>query len=851
MGEPAYVAVNRRLRPLRFAFLVRPDDSESLLKAIQLNTCLWGGRFNPIIPVFRRLPGGWSDDLFERHPEISKQLTARAKRRIRRFRTHAREFVRGYLDAFEPDYLVEMTPGLAKDVTFEESLILKPDQIIPPEGAYPSDLRVGLSVLSLYQNLYGQQFRFVEKQPPRVVTARASKGSLSLFVAACFGSFPSIGELARFGEAYKAAFSPDEVEIDGSNFFDGIIGPLRLGAQGLRVMPRGWRRDFTIFLLDETRLSDLIDYWNLRALGWPVVPVPTQWQNEAVEPCRRQVQAVYRPLRGNPQIMNTTTLLLSRTVTNAEGLSFAKATSAPTDPAHQPQPSVSLQQWYPRIWDKWAREKDGCERPEVVAEEDEVECQLEGANAIRFKSLDPPFMRDSLSFGAGWANVVRITDYSFNREIGTVVPSDAAHLERLLGTVGAGEISISSEGIVIRCRYRRWTHRWNLPSGLQIFSSWLGQRGFTTGLSAAGRLTSALIRSAEGIHGVQAIAHPEILRKLNKMAHGDVEQETDDAGARQTRVRAPFESHREWWKLLLQITKSNPEAAQNYLNLLVGRRALAIGLRSQCPICSQFGWHSLEDLSENLKCDRCLNRFPFPAASPPKEGDWCYRTQGPFSVGDFAQGGYCVALAIRFLASTLHAEASWVPSLILRKQGKELEVDFALFWRESRFEPTEPLLMLGECKSYNRFSRRDLARARQLVEVFPGSALVFATLRPELEPTERDSLARLVLWGRKRLRYERLRAPVLVLTQHELLNVFGPPICWREAGGKYATFATSWHSQDFLHLCDATQQLHLEMESDASWYMKDIEHRRQRAMRFEARAAAKEAGVAAEVPGAN
>lgn len=183
MGEAAYVAVNRRLRPLRFAFLVRPGDSESLLKTIQLNTCLWGGRFNPIIPIFRRLPAGWSDDLLERHPEISKQLTARAKRRIKRVRTHAREFVRGYLDAFEPDYLVEMTPGLAKDVAFEQSLILKPDEIVPPEGAYPADLRVGLSVLSLYQNLHNQQFRFVQKQAPRVVTARASKTSLSLFVA--------------------------------------------------------------------------------------------------------------------------------------------------------------------------------------------------------------------------------------------------------------------------------------------------------------------------------------------------------------------------------------------------------------------------------------------------------------------------------------------------------------------------------------------------------------------------------------------------------------------------------------------------------------------------------------------
>jgi hypothetical protein len=150
--------------------------------------------------------------------------------------------------------------------------------------------------------------------------------------------------------------------------------------------------------------------------------------------------------------------------------------------------------------------------------------------------------------------------------------------------------------------------------------------------------------------------------------------------------------------------------------------------------------------------------------------------------------------------------------------------------------------MLGECKSFNRFLARDLGRARQLAEAFPGAALVFATLRPELERAERESLAKLALWGRKRLRHERLRAPVLVLTQHELMNLFDPPTCWHEASGRYAAFAAKWHSQDFLHLCDATQQLHLGMESDSVWYMKDLERRRQRFMRLEARGVTSKAG---------
>jgi len=832
MKEIAHVAVNRRLRPLRFGFLVRPNDSGSLLKSIELNTCLWGGRFNPIIPVFKRIPVGWGDDLLERHPEISKQLSGRAKRRLKRSRTPATQVLRGYIDAFEPDYLVEMQPGLAEGTGFPERQVLRPQDILPTKQGLTRDLRVGTSVLPLYQKLYERDFRFVQKKPPEMATAISKEKRMSLFVAACFGLFPSEGELSRFGQAYATAFSPKEVQVNGSNFFTRMLGPLRMGSHGLKAQPRARWQDFTLFLLDATRPQDLIDFWNLRALDWPVIPVPRQWRDASIEPCSREVRARYTPLRGNPNIMNRSTLLLSRSIADEEGLAFARAISTPTEPNHQHQLSLSMQTWYPRIWDRWARENDGVIRPDISAEEEEIECGLEGQNRVTFKSLDPSFVKDYLSPGAGWANVIRIRDYSFASNLGTVLPSDATGLERLLGTVGIGDISVCSEGIVIRCRYRNWTNRWTLPSGLDVFSSWLRQRQLKPELSTAGKLALELIRSTGGLLGLQTIAYPEILKKLNKMAHGDVEFLPEEEANRQTPVRAPFEVHREWWNLLLRIAKNDSEIARNHLASLVAHRVLRIGLRLQCTTCSQSSWHSLESLGERLRCERCLREFSFPASRPPRETDWCYRTQGPFSVGDFAQGGYAVALAIRFLAGTLHAEASWVPSL---KVSEDTEFDFGLFWREPRFEPNEPILMLGECKSFNRFEPRDFARARRLAKTFPGAALVFATLRPKLEAKEQTRLAKLVRWGRKRNRYEQLRAPVLVLTQHELMNVFGPPMCWQEAGGKYAEFSEKWTSHDFLNLCDATQQLHIGMESDADWYMKDMERRRQRLISLEAR----------------
>jgi hypothetical protein len=41
-----------QLRPTRIGFLVHPADLASVRRIMRACTCLWGGVYNPIIPVF-------------------------------------------------------------------------------------------------------------------------------------------------------------------------------------------------------------------------------------------------------------------------------------------------------------------------------------------------------------------------------------------------------------------------------------------------------------------------------------------------------------------------------------------------------------------------------------------------------------------------------------------------------------------------------------------------------------------------------------------------------------------------------------------------------------------------------
>ncbi len=76
------VTVHRRVRPIRLCFLVDPKDEAGVRQVIQLNTILWGGRYNSILPV-------------SAVPNLATPVVPTLA-----------EFVRGNIAAFDPDYIV-------------------------------------------------------------------------------------------------------------------------------------------------------------------------------------------------------------------------------------------------------------------------------------------------------------------------------------------------------------------------------------------------------------------------------------------------------------------------------------------------------------------------------------------------------------------------------------------------------------------------------------------------------------------------------------------------------------------------------------------------------------------------
>ena len=276
------IQIDIRLRPIRFGFLVRPTDKAKILEIFRINTCLWGGMFNPIIPYFKRVPSWW-----ERHG----------------FRfENAKEIINGYLDFFEPDFLVEAEEGLAAGLGFGPKRVLQSTNLLENPREWDQD-RHGLSVHNLYTEFYEEEFRFESRHQRNVVHVVPREPGFASFVAATFGSFPIQEQLRYFENSYTSVFDPEHVPLDAVALLKLYKSPhvsaLGIGSAKLRISYHD-RREHSLFILDTRESKDLIDFWNLRAIYEHVIPIPLQWIDELLPNCEKFTLDNYRLQQGHP-----------------------------------------------------------------------------------------------------------------------------------------------------------------------------------------------------------------------------------------------------------------------------------------------------------------------------------------------------------------------------------------------------------------------------------------------------------------------------------------------------------------------------------------------------------------------
>jgi hypothetical protein len=834
----AFGDITATLRPIKFAFLVNPLERKEVDRVIRISLFLWGGLHNPIIPIYRRLPPYWSDLLSRRRPTP--------------------KICNGYIRTFDPDAVVVCGNVDKAVIPGNIQHVVTLDQLVGDLGKEDAPA-LGVGLFEVLADFAKEQFRYVRRDGMKLVMPTYGESGSTLF-RAVFGEVPAECRGSTY-DSFLKAVEAEQPHVALDNFLQIIRGsnPFLSSLCTHKLdfyLPRA-EQAVAVLLLNHENTLDVIDFWNLRAIGWYVLPIPAKLSklDDTLDFVRRFIERNTSTENNIPTPSNAR-LLKARSIPEAEFMEFVNSIPRTTVKA------LAAQTWYPPMWDEFARR--GGRLPCCTISSGQAQTQVSDDSAeIRIKALAPDFMASNLGHGVRYANDIQISIYGRCEFGAEVLPPFEKSVSQLFGVGLWSDWRVGPKGPTFLGHYSDQIIQLNQPSPHDVVALTLADHGWKNfGFSSPGNVAYQMMRHLGGPHKIGLIKNLMLIRLLESLAAGrnvgeeskiknridtkfkeiSGDSKTISVGTARTLVweeveralRSPVRTGdvvaKEFRGNISRIANSM-RVAPNVDDLIeeyTKAKIFSLGVQVQCSVCEQHSWHSIDRMNYELECPICLSTFKLPVRNT-QEIKWSYKSLGPFALPKQAFGAYSVLLTVNFLRTHHRPATTPIFSFHAQRNGEELEADFMMFYRGSAFWERETETIFGECKSFNGLAARDIHRMKVIAADNPGAVIVFATLADEFSLADKKLLKPFVQASRKYGELDRPKNPVLLLTGKELFSTYGPPQCWKDAGGTMEKFATSGvPSGSLIELCDATQQLYLDLTSWRTDWTADFERRRTR-----------------------
>jgi len=770
--------LTQKLRPIRIAFLVNPTDKDCVQKAIHINSLLWGGMFNPLIPCYKKLPKKWSDHKAKSETALS--------------------VIKGYIEGFDPDYFVNYSAYSAEQLDIEKEAIIDVDDLLKSfrQDAAPT---VGAGIFEVLNQFVYDEFRFIRKDAIDFIKPNM-EGPHKLFLSSIYGDLGEFENL--FYKKYLHDFDAKETDVSIQNYLEfakpGYMFPRRLGAEYLKQRLRG---DF-LFYFDATNVLDVMDFWNLRAAGFNVIPFPKQAQNEeAVKRLAENfIENAYWPYRYNKDIYHHASFIKSRSTKENELKRFTESLRI-KKVGEGKGSKFSSQHWYPRIWNEWARRNTQEKIIPAYSKEKDTEL-LDGQNEFKIKILDPDFdIFYANTSGPRFANEMDSRIYGHDELLAQAIPLGGEELSHVVGKHSLREWRISKTGPVYLSNHKNWSISYEPPLAEPVMKAWFKEQGWDVELSPSGKIAKQMINQLGGIWGIVNLKHEKLIKLFQDLNNRGFVSENDFKG----RIARIVNEDDVWIK------------RDQFIQNLLGKNIFQLGVQIVCPTCTQKTWYSLEGVSNAVQCSSCLNDYKIQSIGL-DDRQWAYKATGTFGLPKQAYGAYSVLLTLHALTRDHHEKVTPILSFDAKKGKKEIEADLCLFTEKEFRDETTQELVFAECKTYNKFEKKDIDRMKTLAKEFPGSVLVLATMRESLTDAEKRMIKPLVNSGRRHWKSEKTYNPVIILTGAELFSTHGIPHCWKDKEGRAGEIEKGrFYSRNLSDIADATQQIYLDMKPYHEW----------------------------------
>lgn len=658
-------------RPLRIGFLVRNGEIQDILEAVKLNTVLWGGMRNPLIPITADSDSG-------------RQL-------VKLFRV---DVLYPVTDSTELHAFLEFHPHLSW-----------PEVSRNQHGLFDADDK-WLNAVDVVPWILRYEGRYSDEKPsPYVLVTWNSADPLAPMLATTFGLFPTAD--MRLPVDYKSIFADvlkaQEAPILSNQGIHDFL-PFRTSSLAFTVEALVPDRLHTWLhhgiYAGDVDATDLINFWNLRASGVDLHFVPldfidrdrnfiTAQINRLAEWARRD-KAAFRHLglwhRQGREIPQEISDLFPRDVRSSrvqvnDGIWNGLNVRPPLYKLDERSVMANLDfpsEGSPSVGFSLPRELDLTGLP---IEHQWQQCAISISPLTEFAydghTLMLPFLPD---LNRWYSRQVLITPNKLRVEIEGISKITAAADETMhLNTIRADDVAYQ---VVERASIR-------------------------TEPSLPGRIAQQLIKQMDGLEGCRVfkirgvrklIASPDSRDGVTRSRATEVIRDMDPTS------RQPSFSKFETLSIeRREKSRLNPTDVFNYL---LKKEIFRPGLELKCPRCTLLFWVSMP-VQETCRCELCGHSF---AIAPYLEdrGDWRFRLSGLFGRKGGEEGAIPVVLTLlQLLRIHDHGEAFlYTCGTILRIDGQECEADLIVIERGREGNPS---VMLGECKSSSEIDDQDIA----------------------------------------------------------------------------------------------------------------------------------------------
>ena len=697
------VRVDVSYRPLRIGWALAGQDVEACRHAARLNHALWGGRFNPLLPVDRP--------------------------------NHARQLAESFrVDVVLPIGTAAETVAFAEDFRYLHSPFHDEGVFV---GGPPWETKA--NVLDVH-NLFSYAYQKREERELRRSGVRHYTWSQDDPLADMF--------LMHLGE-YPSA---DQIGIDYQRIFYDAAGPKETALGSAAPVPagifsrptiayfsrHGLERHYSVpaggldlpgFYLGS--LADPIDFvtcWNLRAADIPLLFV----DGANLARYEQLISAWYKRMR---------ILIEQRRLARHVAVWFRDH-----DTARVRQVFGELKLSHCRVSDDlWnglnvvppMMHFDTVSTLGIVTREHEHPRVSFALNAKPFAG-DVWFHTQHLV-----ASVNFLGDPLFNEELHTLEPPHIPELNEFFGRSMRTYDTIRVEsdgavGIVIDAADSDASLT-AIPTR-ELFNRVFGLAGYAAAPSSSGLLTRQIMSMMGGLQGGRAFKIAGVRRLLR--AHGPAAHFSRSKALQLIGSKDPdnpaarFSDHKRLFIEQRPIAEDlTPAAVFAYL---VEKGVFRIGRSLICAHCGLRSWTPVEGLNREVHCELCGRSHD--VTRQLVANDWDYRRSGILGVEKNLRGAIPVLLTLQQLDANMsnlnHAVHSISLDLTPTAPGAPCEIDFV--WMIPRPPRRRTAIILGECKDRGPIRReefeRDVETLRRVADALPRNRLKTFLLLSKLSP---------------------------------------------------------------------------------------------------------------------